>query len=219
VQSPELEAARLETARAQKSVELAKNSYYPDVTVGAGIMFRGALPPMWQVTLGAPVSIWAGDKQSRAVAESRAWESAARSDVATFEQVTRLRSEERHTAFSTLLRTLDVYDHGLLAQSEATAEGTLSQYRVGKVTFASVLEANAGLIADHEGYLEVVAAAHRLLIDEAEGSLAQTAMPGGGIGSSVAMPGAGAAGMGPSGESAFSGTSGAAVTGESASGM
>ena len=220
--SPELEASRLETTRAGKSVGLAEKGYYPDLTVGAGIMVRGQLPPMWLVTVGGPLPIFAGQKQSRAVAEGRAWEGAARKDVATLEQVVRLRSEERHTAFASLLQTIDVYGQGLLVTSEATAESTLNQYEVGKVTFASVLEANVGLIADHEGYLEAVAAAHRLLIAEAEVSLVPTAMPGGGPGTSSAMPGTGAAApMEATGGSAGAGagTSGAAPSSGSGTGM
>ena len=190
--SPELEAARVEIQRAGRAVDLAEKSYYPDLTVGTGIMLRGQLPPMWLVTVGGPVPLWAGDKQSRAVAENRSWQDAARKDVTTVEQLVRLRSAERRTAFTSLLQTIDVYDQGLLVQSEATAESTLNQYAVGKVTFASVLEANAGVIADHQGYLEAVAAAHRIVIAEAEGSLAPVAMPAVNVGG-TAMPGAGGA--------------------------
>jgi hypothetical protein len=62
-------------------------------------------------------------------------------------------------------------------QSQATTESTLAQYEVGKVSFASVLEATAGLIADQEGFLESVASAHRVLIAQAERSLDAPAMP------------------------------------------
>ncbi len=215
-ESPELRAARTEVARAGKSVELAQGGYYPDVTVGAGFMFRGQLPPMWLVTVGAPVPLWGGDKQDRALNEGRAREGAARSDVTTLEQMVRLRSEERRSVFSTLVRTIDGYDHGLLAESEATATSTLNQYTVGKVPFASVLEANAGLIADHEGYLEAVAAAHRILIDEAEISLGATAMPNAAGGGS-AMPGTGPSSMGGSAPPASTG-GGSSLGGSGSSG-
>ncbi|HEX7601881.1 MAG TPA: TolC family protein, partial [Polyangiaceae bacterium] len=191
-ESPELAAARLGITRADKSAALAEKGYYPDITVGAGVMYRGALPPMWTVTLGGPVPLFAGSRQSRAVAENRAWSSAAQKDVAAIEQGLRLRSAERHAAFSALLQQIALYK-GLLVQSEATIESTLTQYRIGKVTFASVLEANAGYVADQEGYLEAIAAAHRILIAEAELSLDSTTMPAGaGSGGSAGVPGASA---------------------------
>ena len=56
-------------------------------------------------------------------------------------------------------------------QSRATADSTLAQYRVGKVTFASVLEANAGYINDEESFLAAVADAQRIAIAAAEVSL------------------------------------------------
>jgi outer membrane protein TolC len=189
-QSPELLAARYEIARAAKATELAENGHYPDVTVGAGLMVRGQLPPMWLVTVAAPVPLWAGEKQSRAVAEGRAWEQVARKEVEALAQGVRLRSEERRAAFATLVHTLEVYDGGLLLQSEATAESTLNQYKIGAVGFASVLDANAGLIADHEGYLQAVAAAHRVLVDEAEVSLSPGAMSAAGAAAAPSIPGA-----------------------------
>jgi hypothetical protein len=94
-----------------------------------------------------------------------------------------------------LVETVAIYEQGLLVQSAATAESTLSQYTVGKVTFASVLEATAGFIADQDGYLEAVVAAHRLLVAEAEISLLPTAMSAGGALGSPAMPGAGPSSM------------------------
>jgi len=196
--SPELSAARLGATRAGSAVSLADRSYYPDLTVSAGIMYRGQLPPMWLATVAGPVPIFSGSKQTRAVAENAALLGAAHSEVATVEQLLRLRSEERHVAFAALRQTIDLYREGLLVQSAATTDSTLAQYRVGKVTFASVLEANSGFIADQDGYLAAIAAAQRVLIAEAELSLASTTMPAGSAGASVAMPGAGAASDDPS---------------------
>ncbi len=189
--SPELAAARLGTTRADKALTLADKGYYPDLTVSAGIMYRGQLPPMWLATVAGPVPIFSGSKQNRAVAENAALLSASHHERRTIEQLLSLRSEERHAAFSALRQTIDLYQRVLLVQSALTTESTLAQYRVGKVSFSSVLEANAGFIADQDGFLESVAAAHRLLIAEAELNLAVTAMPTVGGSPSAAMPGAG----------------------------
>jgi cobalt-zinc-cadmium efflux system outer membrane protein len=194
-ESPELAAARLGATGSNRASALAEKSYYPDVTVGTGIMLRGDLPPMWLVTVGGPVPVFAGRRQSRSVAESRASESAAHREVATLDQLLRLRSRQRHTVFTALVQTIDLYERGLLVQSAATAESTLSQYTVGKVSFASVLEANAGYIADQEGHLQAIAAAHRILIAEAERSLDATQPSAGATGAAGAMPGAGSSPM------------------------
>ena len=187
-QSPELAAARIGVARSETMLALADKGYYPDLTVGAGVMVRGALPPMWLVTVGAPVPLFAEDKQERALAEGRAQTEVASLGVTGLEQVIRLRSQERHTAFSALLQTLDLYEQGLLVLSETTYHSTLAQYRVGKVTFASVLEANKGYIADREGYLEALAEAHRILIAEAEVNLSSVTMPSAAASTTAAAP-------------------------------
>ena len=175
--SPELAALRVAAPRAERSVAVAEKDYYPDLTVGAGVMMRGSMPPMWQVTLGVPLPVYAASKQSRAVAENRAYADAARHEAVALEQLIALRTAERHAVFESLRQSVALYEHGLLVQSQATTESTLAQYEVGKVSFASVLEATAGLIADQEGFLESVASAHRVLIAQAERSLEAPAMP------------------------------------------
>jgi outer membrane protein TolC len=188
LRSPELAAARLGITRADKALSLADKGYYPDLTVSAGIMYRGQLPPMWLATIAGPLPIFSGSKQNRAVAENTALLSAAHHEQNTIEQLLALRSEERHAAFSALRQSIDLYQRALLIQSAATSESTLAQYRVGKATFSSVLEANAGFVADQDGFLESVALAQRILIAEAELNLVATAMPTAGL-SSTAMPG------------------------------
>lgn len=199
--SPELAAARQGITRAQRSVELAEKSYYPDLTLGAGVMVRGDLPPMWLVSVGGPIPAYAGQKQNHLVAEMRATATAAQRDVDILEQTLQQRSAERKVTFEALQQTVALYERGMLVQSAATSESTLSQYEVGKVTFATVLETNAGYIADQEGYLQAVAAAHRLLIAEEEVSLGTSGSAPATIGGSV--PGAGNLNL----ESAGQGTS------------
>jgi outer membrane protein TolC len=198
--SPELRQARLATTAAETGVSLARRGLIPDVAVSAGIMPRGALEPMWQAGVSFTVPVWAWRKQGRAIAESSARAAAGQASAAAIEQQLRLRLSERRSALGTLLDTVKLYREGLLVQSQATAESTLSQYRVGRVTFASVLDANAGYVADKEGLLLAIASAVRLGIADAEVSLA----PGGGAlasggGRGGSIPGAGAAGGGPSG--------------------
>ena len=61
----------------------------------------------------------------------------------------------------------------------STAESTLAQYAVGKITFAAVLEATAGFIADQDGYLQALAQAHRLEIDALDVSLSPVSLSDG----------------------------------------
>lgn len=199
--SPELAAARLGVTQAEKSQALAAKSYFGDVVVSAGVMPRGGdFPPMWLVNLGTTIPVYAGSKQNRAVAETEARVSAERSNIQATEQILRLRIEERRSVLAALLATVKLYREGVLVQSEATVESTLAQYSAGKVSFASVLEANAGFISDEEGYLQAIADAQRLAIAFHEVSLEPTA--GGGFTQSMS---AGAAVPSPAASSASGG--------------
>lgn len=175
--SPELASAKLGVEQATRQVALAEREYFPDMNVGASVMVRGALPPMWTLSLAGPLPVFADSNQSSLVAENTQRVGVVRDQARGIEQVLRLRSEERHTVFRALLETIDLYEQGLLVQSRATMDSSLNQYQVGAVAFASVLEANAGYIADEEGYLQTLAAAHRILIAEVELSFSPVAMP------------------------------------------
>ncbi len=204
--SPELAQARLAAARAGKAASLARRERYPDLGVSAAVMPRGRFDPMWSAGVSIGLPLWSSRKQGRAVAESEAREDASGRAAEAIEQVLRLRVAERHTAYAAALATIGLLREGLLVQSRATTQSTLAQYRVGKVTFASVLEANAGYVADEESFLAAVAEAQRLAIAAAEVSLEPARFAGGG-GGGGAMPGAGAAGAG--GMAAGAGAAGA----------
>ncbi len=162
------------------------------MTVNAGVMVRGGtFPPMWQASVSVPLPVFAGSKQALAVREAEAGVVSREQGAARVEQLLRLRAQQRATALAAVLETVRLYREGLLVQSEATANSTLSQYAVDKVTFASVLDANAGFIADQDGYLLAVAQAHQLEIDRGEISLDGFAT---GVGS---MGGASVPGSGP----------------------
>jgi len=208
-ESPELAAARISVTAADRSVALDRKSYYPDLTVSAGIMPRGGdFPPMWLLTVGGTIPVWAGSKQNRAVEEDQARAAASRLGADAVEQVLRLRVHERLTALSALLDTIRIYTEGLLVQSRATAESTLAQYQVGRVSFASVLDANAGVLSDEDGYLVALADAHRLAIATYEMSLDPVASPSGAVMSGQSMPGRAAMNSAPATSGATAGLNG-----------
>jgi outer membrane protein, heavy metal efflux system len=146
---------------------------------------------MWLLSAGGTIPVFAGSKQNRAVEEGEARAAAARANVDGMEQLLRLRVRERLTSLAALLDTLGVYDDGLLVESRATAESTLAQYQVGKVSFASVLDANAGVLADEDGYLQDLAQADQIVIAGYEVSLSPVAISAGSGMGNTAMPGQG----------------------------
>lgn len=209
--SPELAAARASAARAERQEALARRERFPDLAISAGVMPRGGLEPMWAASLSVGLPVWSSRKQGRAVAESAARARADALGAEAIERTVRLRVADRRSALAALLDTVRLYREGLLVQSSATADSTLAQYRVGKVTFASVLEANAGYVNDEDGYLAALAEAQRIAIADAEVSLDPVGAPGaGGAIGGGGMPGAGAMGAGGGAAPAPAGAAGGA---------
>ena len=196
-QSPELHRSQLAIAQSGKLIDLAEKDYFPDLTVSAGVMPRwGDFETMWQAGFSFSIPIWSDSKQSHAVEENRIRGMAAQYGAESIRQLLRQRVVERLTLLEALIETNRLYRSGLLVQSEATVASTTAQYQVGRVTFASVLEALTGYVADIDAFYESVAATQRVEIAQRELSLDPAAglAPGGMSGSTV--PGTG--GMGES---------------------
>ena len=193
--SPELNRARLAVQQSGTLVSLARRDYFPDLTVIGGVMPRGgAFEPMWQAGVSVPIPLWAGGKQSQTVSEFRLRGQAAESGAETVRRLVRQRLEERRAMLTALLETNRLYRSGVLIQSEATVSSAMPQYKVGKVPFASVLEALSGYLSDLVGFYESVAATQRIDIAQRELSLDPVSGPAlGGIGG-ASVPGSG--GMG-----------------------
>ncbi len=209
--SPELAAARFATAGATAAATLARRDLLPDLAFGAGIMPRGDLPPMWQVTLGITLPVYAGSKQLRAIDEASARRSEQGASEEAVRQILAQRTRERLALLGSAIATNAIYRGGLLVQSEATVGSTVAQYQVGKVPFTAVLEAFNGYFADRSGFLASLASALDLAIAQRELSLEPSAglpagLAGGSAGMSTGMPEAG--GTTRRGTSAAPGTSG-----------
>ncbi len=197
--SPELAAARLAIASAERERALAGKGYCPDLVFKAGLMPRGGdFAPMWTLSLGTTLPIFAGRKQSRAVAEGGARVLAGRHDADALEQLLRLRVEERLGLLAALGETLRLYETGLLIQSEALVASALAGYEAGQLGFSALADASAGYLADEDGYLATLAEAQRLAIAALEISLEPAMAPAVTL-SSASMGGMSAAGGGARG--------------------
>ena len=212
--SPDLALAARSAGTAEARVKSAYRERWPDLSLTAAIMPRGQLEPMWAASVGLTLPIYWWDKGSRAVDEAEAVRTSEQQGVESVRQLLALRTIERHTALASLLEALEVYRHGLLVQSDATVRSTLSQYRVGKVPFAAVLEVMRGLVGDEGGYLTTLADAERLLIGLREVNLQPPGVTRPGTAGRGTVPGSAVAGAPPTSSGA-----GAAAASASAPGM
>jgi cobalt-zinc-cadmium efflux system outer membrane protein len=215
--SPELALARLGVEQTGRRVELAKRDRFPDFSVSAAVMPRGSLEPMWSLGVGVSVPIWIGRKQQKTVEENQARQASDTQGEQAIRQVLLLRVRERVALLEALVKTNRRFRESVLVLSEATRRSTLSQYQVGRLPFASALEALGSYLADRSSYLESVAEAQRIAISQREVSLDSAAVASIAM-SAGAVPGAGGQGGGVSAASAAAPGEGAAA-GTQRSGM
>ena len=193
VRSPELKLASLGIEQAGRQVDLARRERWPDFSVSGAIMPRGSLVPMWQLGFNVSLPIWAGRKQGKAVEENQARQVSEAQGETAIRQIVQLRARERAALLEALVRTNRRYREEVLPLSNATTRSTLAQYNVGRLPFASVLEAFGSYLADRGSYLESVAEAQRVAIAQLEVSLEPVAVAAGAM-ASASVPGARAQG-------------------------
>lgn len=161
--APELAAAQASKLEAEQQVSLAEKTALPDLSISAGVMVRGSLEPMWTVTVGAPVPVIGLGRRQHAIDEARAMVTAAERRMETVSQQLDLAATQRQAELESLLQR-----HQLLLtlarDAESTTEAVLSQYRIGKLPFSSVLEANAARLSVTDELLQVEADAWLLHI-------------------------------------------------------
>jgi outer membrane protein TolC len=190
--SPELKRAALQVQESRQATDLSRRELYPDVTVTAGVMPRGGLDPMWQAGVSLNLPVWSASKQRRQIAERQALTRGASAGREAINHLLAQRVSERVRLLGAMVESNRLYRSGILIQSEATVASTLAQYRVGRVPFASVLEAVAAYVNDIEGFLTSIVATQRIVIAMDEISLDEVVpAPAGGMGSPSMSAGGG----------------------------
>lgn len=135
-----LATARAEIAATEGERALVDKSWYPDVTVTAGVTDLPDMSPRATVGIGLKVPLQWG------VREEQAREATAKKGAAQLrlEAATLKIGSELQSALADLTRTQhdeDVHEHALMPQSETAYRSVLASYQQGKSDLAPVLEA------------------------------------------------------------------------------
>jgi cobalt-zinc-cadmium efflux system outer membrane protein len=191
--SPELRGTRVDNARGEAMVSLARASSGLDVALEAGYMNRGGLDPMWQVGVGVSLPVRRARVRA-ALAEAEAERRATVADGTSVEATLRQRTSERFARLQATAQVAVLYRDTILPQGQLAIDALRAGYETGSVPLYSVLEAMASLGRDRLGYLDALARHEALRASLYEWSLASDpqmapsrlmqAMPGAGMGPS-----------------------------------
>lgn len=159
--NPMIQAHVRRVAAQERALALARTATLPDFNVTAGYSYRNGFGDFFNVMVSAPLPIFAGRKQSQGVVEQTAVLDDHQARHHTM--VNELNAEIASLAAG-LRRTRDqlvLLDDGILPQARAGLESSTSAYRVGRVDFLTLLDAQVTLYRHELDY-------HRLLTDFAE---------------------------------------------------
>lgn len=142
----DLAALRTGVSAARANEDAARRMLIPDLTVGFSYGQRAGLPDMASAMVGVTVPIFARSRQLKARDETRAMRTMAEGEVAAMRLSVRTELVTARAEAETARRQVTLYTGTLVPQASAAYEASLSAYRVGRVDFLSVLDAQMALL-------------------------------------------------------------------------
>ncbi|WP_027366856.1 TolC family protein [Desulfocurvibacter africanus] len=151
-QRPMLKEAQAMTQARRREIELARKEYWPDVEVMVAYGQRGEvmgnrLDDMLTTAVSINVPLWRDSKLDPMLREAK---QAERQAAESYQSGVNEIEFELWQALAKARRareSLALYDTGILPQARLTVESSLSGYRVGKLDFLSLTEAQMNLYA------------------------------------------------------------------------
>ncbi len=137
--SPILQAADLDTTRADSSLTLARREYYPDFVLRADYYNKAALTPEWEVGVGIRVPLYFWRKQALGVQEAAARVEAARAARQSTAQEIFMRMRDLQAQAEAADRLVKLYESVVVPQAQQSLASASAGYQVGQVDFLTVL--------------------------------------------------------------------------------
>jgi cobalt-zinc-cadmium efflux system outer membrane protein len=142
----ELAALRTGVAAARANEDVAHRMLIPDLTVGLSYGQRTGSPDMVSAMVGVSLPIFARSRQLKARDETRAMRTMAEDEVAATRLAVRTELVTARAEAETARRQVTIYTGTLVLQAAAAYEASLAAYRVGRVDFMAVLDAQMALL-------------------------------------------------------------------------
>jgi outer membrane protein TolC len=155
---PDLQALANRIAAEQASLALARKEFYPDFDVmGAYDTYwvEKQLRPQVAVRLNLPVRT---QRRYAAVAEAQERLAGRQAELARLTDQVNLQVQEAAAQVRESERVVRLYQARILRSARENVEAAWSAYRVGRVTFLNLVEAQRNLVRLQDGYYEALAA-------------------------------------------------------------
>lgn len=167
---PQLAAQQRMMDRNTRAVALARKDYYPDfdLRVSYGQRDNSAdmrREDMISFTVAINLPMWRESKRDPRVAEAESMrEQASAMYVARLNELDAMLRQQVAAAEQSL-KSVRLYETGLLPQARLTADASLAAYRVGRVDFFTLLDSRMTVFNAEVGYAASVAAYNKALAE------------------------------------------------------
>jgi cobalt-zinc-cadmium efflux system outer membrane protein len=149
----ELAALRTGVSAARANEDGARRMLIPDLTVGLSYGQRTGSNDMVSAMFGISVPIFARSRQLKMRDEARAMRTMAEDEVVAMRLSIRTELVTARAEAETARRQVALYTGTLVPQAAAAYEASLSAYRVGRVDFMAVLDAQMALLMyEHDAH-------------------------------------------------------------------
>jgi outer membrane protein TolC len=160
---PQLLAQERMKERSLKAVELARKDYYPDfdVRISYGQRDNAAdmrREDMLSFTVAINLPVWRESKRDPRVAEAEAMRDQASSMYQARLNELDAMLRQQVAAAGQALKSVRLYETGLLPQARLTADASLAAYRVGRVDFFTLLDSRMTVFNAETAYAASLAA-------------------------------------------------------------
>ena len=139
-QRPALVASVERVAAADASLSAARRELFPDFTLGVQYQQRPQFPTMVSLMVGINLPLFAGAKQLPMRREMAAMRDMAAAELANLQNETVARIIETRARAIQDQNLIRLYSGGILPQARAAVQAALSSYRVGRVTFMTLVD-------------------------------------------------------------------------------
>jgi len=151
--NPQLRIAEADIQSAEKSRELSYANRYPDFTLGVAPTLRGSTTEQWDLMIEFNIPL---QQSSRRAQEGESVSMLAAANARKQALLDRTQSElsEALSALESARRTETLIETRLLPQTELTYQSALAGYETGKVSFATLIEAQKQILKSRQQHLQ-----------------------------------------------------------------
>lgn len=140
LQRPALIAGAERVAAAEASLSAARRELLPDFTLGVAYQQRPEFPTMVSLMLGINLPIFASARQLPMRREMAAMRDMASAELANLQNETVARIIETRARAAQDQNLIRLYRSSVVPQARAAVQASLSSYRVGRVTFMTLVD-------------------------------------------------------------------------------